>query len=44
MSVLYKYCDQLGAVKILGSLELKMPNVIDVNDPLECRPVFLAEK
>jgi hypothetical protein len=40
MNVLYKYCDQLGAVKILGSLELKLPYVSEVNDPLECLPFF----
>ena len=38
MSVLYKYCDQLGIVKILGSLELKLPYISDVNDPYECLP------
>jgi len=38
MSVLYKYCDQLGIVKILGSLELKLPYISDVNDPFECLP------
>lgn len=40
MNILYKYCDQLGAVKILDSLELKLSYVVDVNDPLECKPVF----
>ncbi|MFA5240284.1 MAG: DUF2971 domain-containing protein [Phycisphaerae bacterium] len=40
MPVLYKYCDQLGIVKILGSLELKLPYISDVNDPLECLPVL----
>jgi hypothetical protein len=40
MNVLYKYCDQLGVVKILESLELKLPNISQVNDPLECLPVF----
>jgi hypothetical protein len=40
MNVLYKYCDQLGAVKILGSLELKLPYISQVNDPLECKPFF----
>ncbi|MDD5328357.1 MAG: DUF2971 domain-containing protein [Phycisphaerae bacterium] len=40
MPVLYKYCDQLGIVKILGSLELKLPYISEVNDPLECLPVF----
>ena len=38
MNVLYKYCDQLGIVKILGSLELKLPRISDLNDPLECLP------
>ena len=36
MNVLYKYCDQLGIVKILGSLELKLPHISEVNDPYEC--------
>ena len=40
MNILYKYCDQLGIVKILGSLELKLPYISQVNDPLECLPVF----
>jgi hypothetical protein len=40
MNVLYKYCDQLGIVKILDSLELKLPFIAEVNDPLECLPVF----
>jgi len=40
MNVLYKYCDQLGIVKILGSLELKLPYISQVNDPLECLPFF----
>jgi len=38
MNVLYKYCDQLGIVKILGTLELKLPFISEVNDPLECSP------
>ncbi len=38
MNILYKYCDQLGAVKILESLELKLPSISEVNDPLECLP------
>ena len=38
MNVLYKYCDQLGIIKILGSLELKLPYISQVNDPLECLP------
>jgi hypothetical protein len=37
---LYKYCDQLGIIKILGALELKLPNISQVNDPLECLPFF----
>lgn len=42
MNILYKYCDQVGFVKILESLELKLPFISDVNDPLECLP-FLDE-
>ena len=38
MNILYKYCDQLGIVKILESLELKLPYISQVNDPLECLP------
>ena len=38
MNILYKYCGQLGIVKILGSLELKLPYISQVNDPLECLP------
>ena len=38
MNVLYKYCDQLGIVKIMGSLELKLPYIAQVNDPLDCFP------
>jgi hypothetical protein len=40
MNILYKYCDQLGIVKILGSLELKLPYISQVNDPYECLPIF----
>lgn len=40
MNILYKYCDQLGIVKILGALELKLPYISEVNDPLECLPFF----
>jgi len=40
MNILYKYCDQLGILKILESLELKLPNISQVNDPLECLPLF----
>lgn len=39
MNVLYKYCDQ-RIVKILELLELKLPYISEVNDPLECLPVF----
>ena len=44
MNVLYKYCDQLGIVKILGSLELKLPRISEVNDPLECSPFHYCPK
>jgi hypothetical protein len=44
MNILYKYCDPLGVVKILGALELKLPNISEVNDPLECLPVFYCPK
>jgi len=40
MNVLYKYCNQLGIVKILGSLKLKLPYISEVNDPYECSAVF----
>jgi hypothetical protein len=40
MNILYKYCDQTGIVKILESLELKLPYASEVNDPLECLPFF----
>ncbi|MHC4535983.1 MAG: DUF2971 domain-containing protein [Planctomycetota bacterium] len=40
MNILYKYCDQLGIVKILESLELKLPFISQVNDPYECLPIF----
>jgi hypothetical protein len=39
MNILYKYCDK-GIVDILESLELKLPYVSEVNDPLECLPFF----
>ena len=39
MNILYKYCDQNG-IKIIESLELKLPSVSEVNDPLECLPIF----
>jgi len=37
MNVLYKYCDQKG-IEILRTLELKLPYISQVNDPLECLP------
>ena len=40
MNVLYKYCDQVGIEKILRELELKLPYISQVNDPLECLPFF----
>ncbi|MHC4394832.1 MAG: DUF2971 domain-containing protein [Planctomycetota bacterium] len=40
MNVLYKYCDQKGIEIILRTLELKLPYISQVNDPLECLPVF----
>ncbi|MFC1675753.1 DUF2971 domain-containing protein [Planctomycetota bacterium] len=40
MNVLYKYVGSDSIVKILESLELKLPNISDVNDPYECFPVF----
>jgi hypothetical protein len=40
LNILYKYCDQAGIVKILESLELKLPYISEVNDPLECLPVL----
>lgn len=43
MPILYKYCDQIGAAKILESLELKLPFISKVNDPLECLPIFCRE-
>jgi len=39
MNILYKYCDQDG-IKIIESLQLKLPYVSEVNDPLECLPIF----
>jgi len=38
MNVLYKYCDQKGIEIILRTLELKLPYISQVNDPLECLP------
>ncbi len=43
MNILYKYCDQLGTVKILESLELKLPYISQVNDPLECLPFIYCQ-
>jgi len=40
MNILYKYCDQLGVIKILEALKLKLPYISEVNDPLECLPFF----
>lgn len=40
MNVLYKYCDTYGIERILEDLELKIPYISAVNDPLECSPVF----
>lgn len=40
MNVLYKYCNQKGIEIILRTLELKLPYISQVNDPLECLPVF----
>ena len=44
MTVLYKYVDTIGTVKILETLELKMPFISDVNDPLECMPHFYYQR
>ncbi|MFA5251280.1 MAG: DUF2971 domain-containing protein [Phycisphaerae bacterium] len=44
MNILYKYCGQLGVVKILESLELKLPYISEVNDPLECSPFLYCPK
>lgn len=44
MNILYKYCDQLGIVKILESLELKLPYISQVNDPFECLPIYYCPK
>jgi hypothetical protein len=38
--LLYKYCDQVGALKILSGHSLKVPYITDVNDPFECMPYF----
>jgi hypothetical protein len=39
MNILYKYCDS-GGENILKALELKLPYLSDVNDPLECLPLY----
>lgn len=44
MNILYKYCDSLGSIKILASLELKLPFIADVNDPYEVKPVYYCKK
>jgi len=38
MNVLYKYCNTDGFKGILETLELKLPSISEVNDPLECFP------
>ena len=40
MNILYKYCDCFGDIKILSTLELKLPFISDVNDPYDCRPLY----
>ncbi|MDD5281090.1 MAG: DUF2971 domain-containing protein [Candidatus Omnitrophica bacterium] len=40
MNILYKYCDCLGSIKILASLELKLPFASDINDPYDVRPYY----
>lgn len=42
MNILYKYCDQLGIIKILGMLQLKLPRISEVNDCYECDPAFIC--
>lgn len=42
MNILYKYCDCLGGIKILSSLELKLPFISDVNDPYDCRALYVC--
>ena len=43
MNILYKYCDQAGILIILETLELRLPYVSEVNDPLECSSVFVCK-
>jgi hypothetical protein len=40
MNILYKYSNILGAIRILASLELKLPFIAEVNDPSDCSPIF----
>lgn len=40
MNILYKYCNCLGSIKILASLELKLPFVSDINDPYDVMPYY----
>lgn len=42
MNILYKYCNILGVIRILALLELKLPFISEVNDPLECSPIYLC--
>lgn len=43
MNILYKYCNQSGILKILESLELKLPYISETNDPLENSPFLYCE-
>jgi hypothetical protein len=43
MNVLYKYCDRVGVEKILETLELMLPYISEVNDPLECKPCICKQ-
>lgn len=40
MNILYKYSNVLGAIRILASLELKLPFISEVNDPSDCSPIL----
>lgn len=40
--ILYKYCNQEGAMKILASLELKIPRIASLNDPHDCYPYIVC--
>jgi hypothetical protein len=44
LNSLYKYCNCLGGIKILASLELKLPYISDVNDPYDCRPCYFCSE